>query len=636
VHAAAEGNPFFVVEVAGALDEAGGFAVTPRIRDLVSWRLARLQEGTTGMLDVAAVVGAEFDADVTAAAAGIDLRRALEMLEAAERARLVRPAQALDRFAFAHALVRQTILEKLPAARRVRLHARVARALEGAASTRAVAVGDLATHFAAAGTLVEPAEALAYARAAAEEAAARLAFDVAAAHCERALTALDRTPDASAEERLELELGRGRALRLAGDAGAHAVLRRAAADADAAGDGRRMAEALLTLGIGPDTRMLAEDGETVAMLNRALTLLPEADSATRAQLLGVLAHEALTSVADAERHAMVDRALAMARTAGDATALASVLKAKSWLAMGRGHHRERLALAGELVAIGRTGPPYAESDGHLFRHIALAELGDLAASDAALAEAIATARLPLSRWAVGQWVAVRSLLAGRLGDAEAEAVRTAELGQEAGFPAFYVQTRAGSMLWCIRVVQGRLAELEPLFRSGLEWLPVRAAWSYVSEAQLEWEAGDGAAAHTALAQAFEHGLLEQPSGAAWAPTLQWAAGVCAGLGDGTLAAPLYETLEPYGGTMTATVGPIDHTLGRLALARGDRDDAERRLRRAMELCERMDARAYLALARHDLGALLLPSDEGRGLLEQAHAVAAELGMRGLRTGRSPV
>ena len=43
----------------------------------------------------------------------------------------------------------------------------------------------------------------------------------------------------------------------------------------------------------------------------------------------------------------------------------------------------------------------------------------------------------------------------------------------------------------------------------------------------------------------------------------------------------------------------------------------------------MDARAFLAMARHDLGALLLPSPEGRRLLEQARAAANELGMTGL-------
>jgi DNA-binding SARP family transcriptional activator len=636
VRAATQGNPFFVVEVVRALDEARdpAAAITPRVRDVVRWRLARLPDGTTDVLAAAAVVGAEFDADVAASGAGVEVHRALDALEAAEQARLVRPARALDRFTFAHALVRQTILDDLPAARRVRLHARVARAFEHRATTRAVAAGDLATHFAAAGTLVDPAEALAYARRAADEASARLAFDVAVEHYEQALGALERLPHVRGDERLELELPFGRALRLAGDARAVAVLRRAAADADAAGDGPRMAEALLTLGLGPDVRMLEEDADTVALLRRALTLLPAGDSPTRARLLASVAHEALYSMPDAERLATVDRAIATARRAGDATALAAVLKTRSWLAIGRERAQERLALADDLIAIGRTGPPYAETDGHLFRHIALVELADPQAADAALAEARATARLPVSRWTVAQWTAARALLAGRLADAEEEATQTAALGREAGFPPVIVQTRFAALLWSIRVVQGRLTELEAIFRSAADAMPARPAWTFVSQAQLDWEAGHPDAAHAALEQAFAHGLLEQPSGAAWAPTLLWAADLCASLENPMRAAQLYDILAPRGEAMIATAGPVGRPLGRLARTLGDRDEAERRLRHAAALCERMDARAYLALAHQDLGELLLPSAEGRRLTEQARTAGEELGMPGLAS-RSP-
>ena len=48
----------------------------------------------------------------------------------------------------------------------------------------------------------------------------------------------------------------------------------------------------------------------------------------------------------------------------------------------------------------------------------------------------------------------------------------------------------------------------------------------------------------------------------------------------------------------------------------------------MALCERMDARAYLAIARYELGRLLLPGAEGTRLLGQAAAAAEEIGMPG--------
>lgn len=81
--------------------------------------------------------------------------------------------------------------------------------------------------------------------------------------------------------------------------------------------------------------------------------------------------------------------------------------------------------------------------------------------------------------------------------------------------------------------------------------------------------------------------------------------------------------------MTWQDGPVGRPVGRLALTLGRRDEAEQLVRDAAAPCERTDARAFLAMARHDLGDLLLPSTEGRRLIDQAHAGATELGMPGL-------
>ena len=41
----------------------------------------------------------------------------------------------------------------------------------------------------------------------------------------------------------------------------------------------------------------------------------------------------------------------------------------------------------------------------------------------------------------------------------------------------------------------------------------------------------------------------------------------------------------------------------------------------------MDARAYLAIARRELGLLLLPTPEGQSLMAAAETVGQELGLR---------
>jgi DNA-binding SARP family transcriptional activator len=631
VRSATEGNPFFVGEMVQVLDDdrEPGATLTPRVRDVVHWRLARLPEPTSDVLTAAAVAGAEFDADVLAVALDLEPERVLDELEAGERARLVRPVELLDRFTFAHALVRATIVDELPAGRRVRLHARIARALERAAETRAVPANDLAAHFAAAGTLVDAAQTVRYTREAGDEATARLAFDLAAEQYERAVRAHQRFASPPEDERLDLELARGRALSLAGDERADPVLRAVAGAAEAAGDGERMAEALLTIRL-EYADFVEEDSEMVSLLRRALTLLSPGDSAIRARLEGFLAQEAFASVPDRERRAMISRALAMARRVGDPAALASVLTSHSWIVTGPESVSERLGVADELVAVGReAGLPYAECDGQQWRLLALIELGDIEAVDAALAAAHAAVRTTRSRWTVGYLDAVRALLAGRLADAEAAAARGREAARETTAPLPVAESAYVRLLTCIRLVQGRMTEHEPARRAiaeGVANLPpsVFVVWAHAAR-----ERDDRDAAREAFERALATGLLEQPRGPMWMISLTWAADVCAWLEDAPRALLLLDLLAPFADVMTWQYGPVGRAVGLLDLAVGRHEEAERRLRAAVALCERMDAQAFLAMARHDLGRLLLPSAEGRRLHEQARAAAAELGMPGL-------
>jgi DNA-binding SARP family transcriptional activator len=636
VRTATEGNPFFVGEVVHALgnDRDLGAALTPRVRDVVRWRLARLPEGTTDVLAAAAVAGAEFEADVLAAALDVELERALDALEAAQRARLVRPMGILDRFTFAHALVREAIVDELPAGRRVRLHVRIAHALERAAATRAVPAGDLAAHFDAAGSLVDATQTLRYAREAGDEAAARLAFDIAAEQYERALRAHRRLPSAPEDELLDLELARGRALSLAGDERADAVLRDVAAAAEASGDGERMADALLTIRLDY-ADFVEEDAEMVALLRRALAQLPAGDSAIRARLEGFLAQEAFSSVPDRERRAMVGRALAMARRVRDPPALASVLTSHAWIVAGPESVQQRLALADALVAVGREASlPYAECDGQQWRFLALIELGDIEAADAALAAAHAAARTAKSRWTVAFLEAARALLAGRLADAEAAAARSREAARETGAPPALAQSAFVRLLSCIRLVQGRLSEHEQARRAMAQAVTNLPPTFFVVRAHAAREQDDRDGAREAYKGAIAQGLLELPRSPTWTMTLTWAADICAWLQNRPTAVLLLDLLTPFADVMTWQYGAVGRSVGLLELTLGRPDEAQRRLRDAMALCERMDARAFLAMTRADLGTLLLPSAEGRRLLDQARAAADELGIPGL-TKRAP-
>jgi hypothetical protein len=331
---------------------------------------------------------------------------------------------------------------------------------------------------------------------------------------------------------------------------------------------------------------------------------------------------------DDERRAIVGQALAMARRVGDPEALASVLTAHSWIVAGPESLPERVALASELVAVGRDASlPYAEVDGHHMRFLALVELGDVEAADITLADARAAARTGRARGTVAFLVAARALLAGRLEEAAAEAVRAYEVQRDAAsIPAPVAKSMLVRVLSLVRLVQGRLREHEGARRGMAESVTKVPATFSVVWAHAAREKNDREGARKAFERALEDGLLDLPHGPTWTISLTWAAEICAWLEDRPRAARLHDLLAPFTDVMTYQYGPVGRPVGRLLQTLGRPEEAEELLRGAVALCERMDAQAFLAMARQDLGRLLLPSAEGRRLVDQADADAAALGM----------
>ena len=409
--------------------------------------------------------------------------------------------------------MRETIVAELPAGRRARLHARIARALERVAATRPSPAGDLAAHFDAAGTLVDAAQTLHYSRLPQATRRRRGWRSTSPPHSTNAPCA--RTGGYRAPPRPSGSTSssrRGRALSLAGDDRAQPLLRGAAAAAEVAGDGERMAEALLTLRLDY-ADFIAEDREMVALLRRALELVPSGDSAIRARLEAFLAQEAFSSLPDPSRRAMVTRALAMARRVGDPVALASVLTSHSWIVAGPDSLSERLAVADELVAIGRkAGLPYAECDGLQARFPASVELGDIEAADSAVAAAHAAARTTKAQMMVGWLDAARALLAGRLADAERAARRFREAARETSIPPALAESAFVRLMSVIRITQGRLTEHEPARRAMAQGVADLPPTFFVVRAHAARERDDRDGARRALADALSRGLLAIPRG----------------------------------------------------------------------------------------------------------------------------
>jgi DNA-binding SARP family transcriptional activator len=135
LYAASAGNPFFVIELVRMLDDAPGAksglltdgALPASVSALVMHRLSALSHAARQLLDVAAVVGAQFTLALLRRVERTPESALLEALDELWRCGLIVEA-GNDIYAFRHELVRQVIYRQLSDVRRRHLHQRVAEA----------------------------------------------------------------------------------------------------------------------------------------------------------------------------------------------------------------------------------------------------------------------------------------------------------------------------------------------------------------------------------------------------------------------------------------------------------------------------------------------------------------------------
>jgi predicted ATPase len=310
LHRRTGGNPFLLGELLrlGAPDgtpaTAAAGEVPATVREVVGERLARLPGEAAEVLTVAALAPDSFGVDALAAVTGLPAERVLELVEAALAAGLVvEDPEGRGGWRFAHDLVREAVYESQSTARRARLHAAYGTALEAVLGPRAdAAAAELAHHFGLAAAVAADghdaedlvAKGVGYAKLAAEQADARLAYEDAAGHYERALAVLDRSGGDAARLRCELLLGMGDARRCAGDViGARACLEPAFELASELGEPTWMARAALGFNSGnlwaSWLDLWQPDEPSVRLLDGARVALGDEDSALKASLLAQLA-----------------------------------------------------------------------------------------------------------------------------------------------------------------------------------------------------------------------------------------------------------------------------------------------------------------------------------------------------------
>lgn len=229
LHERTAGNPFFVRQLAqlvlSSTSDPVPAEVPVGIRQVLARRRDSLAPEPRRMLETAAVIGRQFDLRLVAAAADISLEEALDLSDEAVRHGLI-GTDGGTAYRFVHALVQEVIYADLPPGRTVKLHARVAVALEAAQAP----VDQLAEHMWLGAQLLPAGTPLHYSLTAAELAVRMLAYEQAETYLRRALRLAQDAipPDPHAELQVLLRLFQLKATNRGwGDREADEVLQRA-------------------------------------------------------------------------------------------------------------------------------------------------------------------------------------------------------------------------------------------------------------------------------------------------------------------------------------------------------------------------------------------------------------------------
>ena len=631
VHRETAGNPFFVTELARHLVEEGAWSSADRpplpgsVQDVIRGRVARLDPVTARLLRCAAVIGRDFEVGLLAAVEGVDEDTVLDHLDVAAAAALVTDSEdAPGHCSFVHALVSHALAAQLSAARRARLHRRIAEALEARAPADRT-VGELATHWAAASGADAQAHAVRYAAAAGRAALTQLAPDEAVSWFERAkaLEAQD------AGLRRELLIGLGEAQSHAGRAEFRETLLEAAHQARAAGDHDRLVRAVLANWRGFASSTGFVDDDRVAVLEAALELTGP-DDPRRARLLAQLAAELLWAPDHERRRALSDEAVALARGRDDRAALAHVLTLRATAVWWPATLPERCTFTTELVELtDDLNDPLQRFWARTWRAITLVQAGDLAAADRCLdsmREIAGRLAHPRVHFVMATQEAWRRQVAGDLDAAEQRMEEALTIGEDAGEPD--AVTLYTAQLGPLRWQQGRLDEIPDLLEMIVEAAPAVPLFRAV-HAVAQAEAGRDEDGRKLLSEMGRGRFADVPQDPTRLTALAFWSELASRLQDTSAAAALLEQVLPvrdqFALDSLGSVGAMSRCAGQLTAVLGRHAEARAHFADALATHERMGAASLGARTNVEWGEAL----GDRDALRRGAAAAEALGIKPL-------
>ncbi|HTJ77126.1 MAG TPA: AAA family ATPase [Acidimicrobiales bacterium] len=630
------GNPVVAGELLRLprLDQAD---LPARLDDLVARRIDDLPATARRVLRMAAVAGTAFPVALVAAAAELSPDRTAAALDRAAAAGfLVTEVAAGGRRRFVHDMIRESVERGTEPSTRIRLHRRLARALEEADPQAPPAL--LAWHFRAAAPVGASAAVVRHSTRAGDRAMELLAWEQAEVHYGHALAAAATAPPAT---RADLLLSLGEAQRLAGEtARARQAFLEAAGVARRARDGARLARAALALGQvaavwGADPVLESLAVEARAMLGQAPAVAPTAPAApvvARVDFASGELYDVLDGVVRPPEPepapttpppAPVARA---PRRPGDGFAL---LRARYAALAGPERSADRLVAADAMVAMAvDTGDENQVAEARGRRFLALLELGRLADAEferSAHAALVARLDRPALAYDVATWAAMRALVDGRPAVAGAASEEALALGGKAGDPgtmaSFLVQRWESALEW------GTAEELVTV-ADECDVLAAAGGTAYAARAMAALalaRAGQDELAAEELRRVAGRGLGTISRDPERLHPLVALAEVAWTLGDARVAGAVGPLLDPLAtqsvvvGRGLAWRGSAARACALCAAANGRWDDAARYIQLAVAAHRRAGALPLVARARYEESTILT----GRGRRsDRRHAAEA--------------
>jgi predicted ATPase/class 3 adenylate cyclase len=657
-----DGVPLFVEELTKTvlqgdlLRDAGGryeltgapqaIAIPNTLQGSLLSRLDRLEPGVKEIAQIAAAIGREFGQKLLALVAARpedELQATLARLVAAEII-LPAPGSAAEggTYVFRHALIQEIAYQSLLLARRRQYHGLIADALERHYPEIAERQPELIAQNLAAAEIFD--RAILYWQRAGERALARAAFEETIAHAERGLRLVQNLACSDHDRAictLRLLFIRGGAEHRLGSREAIQTYRQAAQIARLEKLSSYFVEAALAFDTA-EIFLTGSGAASITLLQEALASTGAGETVERCRLMSRLARTLHMTGAFERAGEIARQATALARRLGDGPSLFDALACEMMFVgavpLTAAGFLDRQQVLEELRQIAEQVGD-AESVGHACARslTGFLEIGDVERFGKALEryeQVAASGREFVHKWCVAAAQAMRAILSGDFASAERKAEESLRMAENVD--AKFAAGVYGMQMFTIRREQGRLAEIAPLFKRFVDVHPEDSTWR-PGLMLIASDLGFEVQARRSLDQMAES-EFSLPMDSKRLVTLTYLAEVAARLREVEYAERIYASLLPFRDqavtvpAFTLCCGAAARYLGVLANALGDWSAAEAHFEYALQMNERLQARAWLAHTQHEFSVMLSArhrrDDQARAadLLAAATTAAKELKM----------